>query len=156
MNWDALGALGEVLGAIAVVVSLLYLAAQVRTQNRESRLAATHEILEAYRNTGVAFQSAENAQLLTKANHDFESLDEPQRIQIISLLIPVFRVWEEAFYQNRDGRFEDDMWDTMSKVFADVLSTRAFQQVWELRQSGFSDLFRAHVDTLEVGEWKIE
>ena len=154
MNWEAISAVGEVFGATAVVISLLYLAAQVRTQNRESRLAANHEILEAYRNTGVAFQSSENAQLLTKANHDFESLDEPQRIQIISLILPVLRLWEEAFYQNRDGRFEDGMWDTMSRVFADVLSAKAFEKVWELRQSGFSDLFRAHVNTLEVGEWK--
>ncbi|MFT4561294.1 MAG: hypothetical protein ACI9BW_001034 [Gammaproteobacteria bacterium] len=154
MNWDAIGAVGEVFGAAAVVISLLYLAAQVRTQNRESRLAATHEILEAYRNTGMPFQSSENAQLLTKANRDFESLRKPQRIQIISLTLPVLRLWEEAFYQNRDGRVEDGMWDTMAKVFADVLSTKAFQKVWKLRQSGFSDLFRAHVNTLEAGEWK--
>lgn len=32
MNWDALGAIAELVGAIAVVASLLYLAVQVRAE----------------------------------------------------------------------------------------------------------------------------
>ena len=30
MNWEAIGALGEMIGAVAVVVSLVYLAVQIR------------------------------------------------------------------------------------------------------------------------------
>ena len=154
MNWEALGAVSEIIGAAAVVISLLYLAFQVRIQNRESRLAATHEILEGYRNVAAAFQNSESAQLLAKANNDFDSLDEPQRIQLIALIAPILRLWEEAFHQNMDGRFQDAMWNTMSKLFADVLATKACKRVWELRKNGFSDVFRAHLDNLEVGEWK--
>ena len=35
MNWDALGAIGEIIGAIAVLATLYYLAAQIKMQNRE-------------------------------------------------------------------------------------------------------------------------
>ena len=34
MNWDAIGAVGEIIGAIAVVVSLMYLAVQIRTSSK--------------------------------------------------------------------------------------------------------------------------
>lgn len=34
MNWDAIGAIAELLGAIGVIVSLVYLATQIR-QSRE-------------------------------------------------------------------------------------------------------------------------
>ena len=34
MNWEAIGAIGELLGALAVVVSLLYLAVQIRQNSR--------------------------------------------------------------------------------------------------------------------------
>ena len=34
MNWDAIGAVGEIIGAIAVVVSLMYLAIQIRTSSK--------------------------------------------------------------------------------------------------------------------------
>ena len=35
MNWDALGAISEIIGAVAVLVTLFYLAAQIKMQNRE-------------------------------------------------------------------------------------------------------------------------
>ena len=33
MNWEAISAIGEIVGALAVVISLVYLAAQIRNQN---------------------------------------------------------------------------------------------------------------------------
>ena len=43
MDWTAIGALGEVLGAVAVVVSVVYLAAQVRhnTESQQRRREVT-------------------------------------------------------------------------------------------------------------------
>ena len=35
MNWDAVGAIGEIIGAVAVLATLYYLAAQIKMQNRE-------------------------------------------------------------------------------------------------------------------------
>lgn len=34
MNWDALGAIAELVGALAVLITLIYLALQVRQNNR--------------------------------------------------------------------------------------------------------------------------
>ena len=44
MNWDAIGAIGEIIGAIAVVVSLIYLASQLRESNELSRENAYREV----------------------------------------------------------------------------------------------------------------
>jgi hypothetical protein len=41
MNWDAIGAIGQVLGSLAVFVTLVYLAAQVRQARRQMQRAAT-------------------------------------------------------------------------------------------------------------------
>ena len=40
MNWEAIAAIGEVVGATAVVVSLVYLATQVLVSNRLARAEA--------------------------------------------------------------------------------------------------------------------
>jgi len=40
LNWQAVGAIGEAIGAIAVVATLLYLARQVRHARREQQIAA--------------------------------------------------------------------------------------------------------------------
>ena len=49
MSWAAAGAIGQLVGALAVVISLVYLASQIRIQNRESRAAAVHDILSSFR-----------------------------------------------------------------------------------------------------------
>ena len=40
MNWEAIGAIGEVVGATAVFVSLLYLALQIRNSRRSDQIVA--------------------------------------------------------------------------------------------------------------------
>ena len=42
MNWDALGAMGEIIGAIAVFATLYYLATQIRIQSREIEKSNGH------------------------------------------------------------------------------------------------------------------
>ena len=43
MNWEAIGAIGEAVGAAAVVASLLYLAVQLRGSTRASIVQAKLE-----------------------------------------------------------------------------------------------------------------
>ncbi len=49
MNWDAIGAVGELLGSIAVLVTLAYLAVQVRHAQLEARRAVSQGRGEAVR-----------------------------------------------------------------------------------------------------------
>jgi hypothetical protein len=44
INWDALGAIGELIGAVAVVATLLYLAIQIRQNNASQRIATKQEM----------------------------------------------------------------------------------------------------------------
>jgi uncharacterized protein (DUF2236 family) len=48
MNWDAVGAVAEILGAIAVFATLLYLATQVRQTNSIAKTDATERIFQRF------------------------------------------------------------------------------------------------------------
>lgn len=45
MDWNAAGAVGEILGAIAVFLTLLYLAAQIRQANKMAHFETTREVI---------------------------------------------------------------------------------------------------------------
>ena len=45
MNWDAIGAIGEVVGALAVVLTLGYLAIQIRLSSKSSRQQSYHDLV---------------------------------------------------------------------------------------------------------------
>jgi heme/copper-type cytochrome/quinol oxidase subunit 1 len=40
MNWEMISAVGQMLGAIGVIISIIYLAVKIRNQNKESQRAA--------------------------------------------------------------------------------------------------------------------
>ena len=48
MNWEMISAVGQMLGAIGAIISIIYLAAQIRNQNKESRRAGM-KVLTTYR-----------------------------------------------------------------------------------------------------------
>ncbi len=75
MNWDAIGAVGEIFGVAAVVISVVYLAAQIKSQTAESRLAATRD-LAGKRAEIMKLVGADDAvaEILIKAIRDYNSL----------------------------------------------------------------------------------
>jgi len=46
MNWEAIGAIGEIAGALAVVASLIYLATQIRQSNKLLNLESRKYVIE--------------------------------------------------------------------------------------------------------------
>ncbi|HUG00350.1 MAG TPA: hypothetical protein VML95_00665 [Longimicrobiales bacterium] len=146
MNWDAVGAIGETVGAIAVVVTLIYLAFQIRQQNRESRIASVHELNEAFRASISAFQDPGLADVFSRAKSDFADLGEPERLRFIAMVQGVFRVWEDAFYQFDAGRLDPRIWQAMVTQFSAYLSLPGVQRVWEIRKRAYNAAFRDLVD----------
>ena len=62
MNWDAVGAIAELVGAIAVLITLLYLARQI-AQNRKSVESASSETVLS--NISNALQNAPSSSQVT-------------------------------------------------------------------------------------------
>ena len=76
MNWEAVGAVGEVAGAIAVVLTLLYFAAQIRTMKNNS----FNEILRAISVDEIELEKMrlQYADLLVRGNSGQELSDTEQ------------------------------------------------------------------------------
>lgn len=155
MNWDAIGAIGEIIGALAVVISLAYLASQIRIQNQESRMSAVHEILAGFRDGIQVFSSIEMGETLAKGNDDWTSLSNAEVLNLLSGLLPMLRVWEEAFIQNQTGRLENRFWEGINTSYAAYLNYPAISKTWELRGAHFDADFQQHVNNIQKAELKI-
>ncbi|MEN8376602.1 MAG: hypothetical protein ABFS34_14235 [Gemmatimonadota bacterium] len=154
MNWDAVGAIGETVGAIAVVITLVYLASQIRQQNRESRIAAVHELNEAFRASITSFQDLGLAEVFSRGKTDFEALSEPDRLRFIAMIQGVFRVWEDAFYQYDAGRLDPRIWTAMVAQFSGYLSLPGVQRVWEIRKRAYNEGFCRFVAGAKATEYQ--
>ena len=148
MNWDALGAMGEILGAGAVVASLAYLAVQVKVQNAEARAAAMHNISVGFRDAISGLADEQMATLVSRANAEAEDLSESELIQLYAAIQRIFRVWEEAYLLQRRGRLDEDIWDSMMRQYRVAIGTKAFLRVWENRKNMFNSDFQEFVDDI--------
>jgi hypothetical protein len=48
VNWEAISAIGQIVGALAVVISLLYLAREVRSSAQATRVASMHSLSDKF------------------------------------------------------------------------------------------------------------
>ena len=153
MNWDAIGAVGEIIGALAVVCSLAYLALQIRNQNKEAQAAAVHQVIEGYRSSIRALQEPDMAEVWILGIDDFEQLDRAQKLRFNIYLTVTLRSFENAFYQWKQGKLEDDIWDALLQPLIGVKSTHAFSFFWRDRRHHFRKGFADYVDELKQGDY---
>ena len=156
MNWDAVGAMGEIIGGGAVVVSLIYLAIQIRGQNSEALAASMHAVSEGFRDSiGSLAESPEVARIWIKSNNNPESLTDEELVQMFAIAQRNFRVWEEAFGLFQAGRLHENIWSGINAQYAAFLSHRGFSHVWTSRRESYDDEFRRYVDSLPRGVYRI-
>jgi len=123
VNWEAIGAIGEIVGATGVIVSLLYLAVQIRGDASAKRAAAVHEQSDAYRSfLQMIALDGDLGDLYMKGLRDFESLDDTELIRFSSHLGFLFRVFEENFFQWREGNLDPDHWHGYAAPLNDTVA----------------------------------
>ena len=80
MNWEAMAAIGEILGAAAVAVTLVNLAIQTRHARRVAEASAPQWIADSFRHHGSPFEADPSfASLFRHGINDWESLDRNQQ-----------------------------------------------------------------------------
>ena len=111
MNWEAIGAIGELVGAAGVIVTLGYLAIQIRENSQSVRASTFHE---AIRDQVAAMEALNHDSELNRiwydGMHDFDALSKEDQRRFATYLTSVLRRSENLLYQTRQGRLDADAW----------------------------------------------
>jgi hypothetical protein len=142
MNWEAIGAIGEIIGAVAVLITLIYLAMQIK-QNTTSVKASAHQ---AWIAATIAEQSAYHQESMAKtiAIGLFEpkGLDNDNWIQFAAYCHQFLHKAESAYYLAEDKIIEKSIADKELDRAANFLNTTGPQQWWSAGGSTqFTDEF---------------
>ena len=149
MNWDAIGAVGENIGAFAVVISVIYLAIQIRKQTAESRLAAARELSNIYIQTIRSLREDEEmSSLYLKSIQNYEGLPNNQRYRVSLLIQEMFRGHEQQFVHIRQQKADPIFVESINLSFEEFLTFPGTQRWWELSKDLFVPEFRDHVASM--------
>jgi hypothetical protein len=143
VNWEAIGAVGEVLGAAGVIISLLYLAVQIRGDARAKRASAVHEQSDAYRDfLRMMASDKELAAIYLCGLRDFGAIKDAELVRFGSALGCLFRVFEEAFFQRKEGHLDEQLWNGFEAPMADMLAYPGAREWWSTRSHWYSKPFQ--------------
>ena len=114
MNWEAVGALGELVGAIAVLLTLLYLARQVKQATSAIRLERKQKRLESWSHDARerSLNSSHSLEVYRIGNLDVEELSDEDSViwtnYLISLLDAImadYELYEERIFSKEDFEY---------------------------------------------------
>jgi hypothetical protein len=131
VNWEAISAIGQIVGAIAVVISLIYLAREIRSNARATRRTEMRSTLDAV--TRFAQQVATHpdlAELRNRGFQDLESLEGTDRARFNSYMHALFRIVEDAYYQRLEGHLDPHRWRGLEAVLSEVMALPGVQAWW--------------------------
>ena len=106
MNWEAIGASGEIIGAVAVLLTLIYLARQIRHSADVSKVASYHEAINQIVEAGL---EPDFAVLLAKYENG-EALTSEEEARANVLGIAFLFGHEILFYLYSKGQVDEALW----------------------------------------------
>lgn len=137
---QALGNLGEFIGAVGVVVSLIYLARQMIQNTKSVRAASFNSMVQNSMSLlEHAFRDSEFATFLERAERDPESLTPAERLRWDAYMTAVFRHFGNLVYQHRVGALDGQMWESYRRTLADDLSRPSWAAWYREHGHLFSD-----------------
>ena len=124
MNWDAIGAIGELVSAVVVLITLVYLAVQIR-QNTVAVAASTMDSVQSANDelNLLILNSAEVASIIARGSDEPETLDPIEQFRFISAMRVLANQGAKVLKLHRLGAVSEDEWIGHARHMAQLFGT---------------------------------
>ena len=113
-------AMAEIFGMLAIVVSLIFVGYEIRENTDETRAASRQSL--ATRAQDLALFTAQFGGGL-RVLYNYEELTGPQQAAAEAWVPALIRNVEEAYLSYRDGRLDEEYWNTRAAVLDAVIGS---------------------------------
>ena len=153
MNLDQAALLAQIISAIAVIASLIFVGFQLRQATAAIRASSSQAHSELYT---ALVQSIINegdfAHIWAVGVDDPSSLNEEEWVRFVAYASALFRLYESSRVQWQNGRFEADHWHTIERQAMSMCHLPGVRASWKVRGHLFTPEFRRWFEGLEPGD----
>lgn len=148
MNWDAVGAVAESVGAIGVVITLLYLAREMRRNAKATSMHAYQQLLDHISEISrTIIQDSEVRALLVKTQDPDYELDNNERLAMVSLTLMTMRNYAHAYEMYQEGTLSASQWSSLAMGMDNAIMSGWLHRDVEVVMRGFSQEFKNYVQS---------
>jgi len=150
MNWDAISAVSQLIGSVAVVVSVLYLAVQLRSSTRVARVAAMDAAAAALRDVTKPFmENAELARIWRTGLENLKTLSPEDQARFFHAAHQFLKALETIHYHYVYGLLDIQLWEGWKELLQHYVATPGINHYLTRRAPVFSERFRKFISELE-------
>ena len=147
MDWEAIGAISEIVAAVAVVVTLIYVAAQIRQNTASVRATGYQEWLSANLELNTAAADQSMSHLFALGNADSSKLSEESFVSFAMWNLGLMQMAQATNYLYKSGSLDRELWEAEMNRAAGILAFPGVRQWWEA--GGKTQLTPSFVKELE-------
>ena len=146
MTIEDMGNLGDLIAAIATVVTLIYLAQQIRRSSKSVEGASAQAILELEIATFAL--KAQHANVYRRGCANILDLDDDERVIFEQVVSSEMSLFSSAYIQVQNGLMDDDAAFDRDWIRF-YLKQPGFQEMWSEIKIAYSSEFRQHLDDVQ-------
>jgi hypothetical protein len=147
MSLEQASYLSQVIAAVAVLASLLFVGLQIRQNTRSQKVVAVNSLVAAI--AAINFPAIESPALgeaLSKVFHDWNSATREQRIIAHYFLFSFFKLSESAWYQRRSQVLDEAQWVGWEALLHAFYHSKGIRDGWwPHRHRAYSPEFQAYL-----------
>lgn len=143
MSLEDIYFLSQIVAAVALVVSLIFVGVQIRHNTMSTQTARHQSIVQAIADwSREVAMNTEISALLGRGSTHFEQLEPVQRLQFSLLHVALFRNYENIFYQHTQQAIDDHVWEGWSYRMRATFALPGVRAWWEPQRDSYSESFR--------------
>ena len=146
VNWEAIGAISEIVGALAVVVTLLYVARQIQQNSQSLQLAALRDTTSQWNLWSETIASSPDlAEIVVRGNRSYKQLPEEHALRYGAYLQMFFDGAESYREMVTDLMVQKDI-DVLIAIVSRRLQHRGFVEWWNENKSDYDAEFQDWIE----------
>src|SRR6184192_3644183 len=150
MNWEAISAVSQLVGSVAVVFSVLYLGIQVHRSTRVARLATQDAAATALRDVTKPFMENADVERVWRVGlEDLNALSAQDQARFFHAAYQFLKAFETIHFHYVYGLMDKQLWEGWQGLLRHYIAAPGMAQYWNLRPEVFSERFRNFVNSLE-------
>ena len=136
MNWEAIGAIGEFMGGVVVIVTIIYLALQLRHSNQQAQASAELQWTRDLNELWDRWARPDVIETIRSGLHDFHALTRDQQVVFQMQVGSVVNHLDLARRLAARGLLPKPHSEIAEDFLVMILSTKGGMQYWEYDAQG--------------------
>jgi hypothetical protein len=150
VNLETISALAQLIAAAGVIASLFYLSVQIRQNTRSQRSVVVDSLTHSLINLlGPQASNPDQMRAFVSVTEDWHGATEADRLRAVSTLFIMFKVFENSWFQRRQGTLDAEQWEAWDLHIRVYYHRPGVKTWWSLRRAMFAAGFRNYLESTQ-------